>query len=336
MSEKIIAITGISGLVGGNLTRTLLGQGHRVRGLIHQDQRAIKGLDFERISGDVRDIVSLRRVFAGADVVYHLAAHISLKTSEKNQIEAVNVLGTRNVVTACLECDVRRLIHLSSIHALEQKPLDAPVNENSPRALSLDHLPYDRSKAAGEMEVRRGIEAGLNAVILNPTGIIGPYDFKPSYFGRAVLELANGKLPALIRGGFNWVDVRDVVVGMLQAEKQASPGSNYILSGNWRSIRLVAAHVAALTGVPSPRIVVPLWTAHLGLPLIALLAKIQKQEPLYTKVSLDALRSNRCISHDLAGRELNYAPRPFDETIAASIHWFAENGYLRLPKQSLL
>jgi dihydroflavonol-4-reductase len=328
MDHSIVAVTGISGLVGGNLVRALLSRGARVRGLIHHDTRAIQGLAVECIPGDVLDTNSLRQAFTGADVVYHCAAHISLQTGDREHINAVNITGTRNVVNACRECDVRRLVHLSSIHALDQQAASTTIDETTPLALSPDHLPYDRSKAAGELEVRRAIAAGLDAVILNPTGIIGPYDFKPSFFGRAVLALAKGKMPALVKGGFDWIDVRDVVAGMLQAESHAPPGSSYILSGSWRSIRAVADQVAAWAGVPAPRFAAPLWAAYLGIPLMNLIAKIQKTAPLYTRVSLDALRLNRPVSSALAERELNHSPRSFETTISDSLDWFAQNGYL--------
>jgi dihydroflavonol-4-reductase len=331
MNETVFAVTGISGLVGGNLARTLLAQGYRVRGLIHHDRRAIQGLDVECFPGDVREIDSLRRIFSGAEVVYHLAAHISLEMSEGIQAQAVNVLGTRNVVTACLECGVERLVHVSSIYAVDPDRLDLPENESSTQARMSSRLHYSHSKTGGELEVRRGMATGLDAVILRPTGIIGPYDFKPSYLGKAILALAHRKIPALVRGGFDWVDVRDVVDGMIQAQHKAPSGSSYILSGHWRSVRAIADQVTLLTGVPVPRIIVPLWMAYLGIPLMKFLAKIHKQEPLYTRVSLDALGSIRLISGDPARRELNISPRPFEETIADAVNWFAANGYLQLP-----
>ena len=331
MNTKVTAVTGISGLVGGNLARALLAQGYRVRGLIHHDRRAIQGLDVACFPGDIRDIDSLRQIFAGAEVVYHLAAHISLETSEGSQTQAVNVLGTRNVVNACLECGVERLVHVSSIHTLDQDLLGQQGSETHRRARLPRRLHYSRSKTAGELEVRRGVEAGLDAVILKPTGIIGPYDFKPSYLGRAILALAHRKLPALVNGGFDWVDVRDVVAGMIHAQQEAKSGSSYVLSGHWRSVRDIADQVELLTGVPAPRMVVPLWMAYLGIPLMRFLAKIQKQEPLYTRMSLDALSSHQLVNGDLAQRELNIVPHPFEETIADTVDWFAANGYLQLP-----
>ena len=329
----MIVVTGVSGLVGANLARALLAQGRVVRGLIHRDRRAVQGLDIELVEGDVRDPASLRKSFAGAEVVYHLAAHISLRLDSWAEVEAINVLGTRNVVQACLECGVRRLVHFSSIHALEQEPLDLPLDENRRRVSTLKYPPYDRSKALGEGEVLQGIARGLEAVILNPTGIIGPYDYYPSHFGKALLSVVAGRIPALVTGGFDWVDVRDVVQAALQAEQAAPNGASYILSGHWRSARQVGDLAASLTGNKAPRLTVPLSLAYLAAPLMARWAHLNGAEPIFTRVSLDALRSNRRISHARASRELGYRPRPFEETLADALKWFADNGYLSPPSR---
>jgi dihydroflavonol-4-reductase len=328
----MIVITGVAGLVGANLARALLVQGREVRGLAHRDRRAVKGLEIELVEGDVRDPASLLGAFAGAEVVYHLAARISLRMDSWPEVETVNVQGTRNVVEACLECGVRRLVHFSSIHAIVQAPLNLPLDETRPRVSAPNFPPYDRSKALGEAEVLQGVARGLDAVILNPTGIIGPYDFHPSHFGKALLSLVEGRIPALVSGGFDWVDVRDVVQAALQAEQAASRGASYILSGHWRSVRQVAAMAAALTGGKAPRITVPLGVAQLAAPIMARLAYMNGSEPIYTRVSLEALRSNRQISHARASHDLGYRPRPFEQTLAETLDWFRKNGYLQPPR----
>ena len=326
----MVVITGISGLVGGNLARALLAQGRQVRGIIHQDRRAVEGLDVELVQADVRDLTSIRKALEGADVVYHLAASISLAMDSWPEVEAVNVQGTRNVVDACLQCGVGRLVHFSSIHALEQEPLDVPLDESRPRVASSDNKypPYDRSKAAGEEEVRRGIARGLQAIILNPTAIVGPYDYYPSYFGWAITALVKGRVPALVEGGFDWVDVRDVVQAALRAERSAPSGTSYLLSGNWHSVRQVAELVGELTGTHSPRLSVPIGVAYQAAPFMAWLARFNGSRPIYTRVSLRALRSNRQISHARAMRDLDYRPRTFKETLADTLDWFSKNGYL--------
>jgi dihydroflavonol-4-reductase len=325
----MIAITGVCGLTGANLARALLAQGRQVRGLVHRDQRAVEGLDIELAQADIRDPASLRRALAGAEVVYHLAARISLETKDQAETEATNVQGTRNVVEICLHCGVRRLVHFSSIHALEQAPLDLALDEERRRVSSQSRSPYDRSKAQGEVEALQGMARGLEVVILRPTAMIGPYDYYPSYMGRALLSLAQGRIPALVRGGFDWVDVRDVVQAAMRAERVAESGSSYILSGHWRSIRQIADLTAELTGRRAPLFTVPTGLATLAAPLMGALAKLKGTQPIFTRLTLDALNSNRQISHAKASRDLGYQPRPVEDTVGDTLDWFAQNGYLR-------
>ena len=325
---KATVVTGATGHVGANLVRALLDQGRHVRAVLHVNRKAIEGLDVDVAEGDVCDLASLCEAFDGADVVYHLAARISLSMDEWPLVESINVIGTRNVVEACLRCGVRRLVHFSSIHAFVQEPLDVPLDESRLLVESRRCPPYDRSKAAGEKEVRQGIERGLDAIIINPTAIIGPYDYEPSHFGQALLILAQGKLPASVAGGFDWVDARDVVVGAMRAEERALAGAKYLLSGHWISMPELAVLVEQLIGTPPPRLACPLWLAPMGIPFAAAFAHITGKRPLYTSVSLKALHSNRNISHERATRDLGYNPRPFRETIRDTLRWFEECGYL--------
>jgi dihydroflavonol-4-reductase len=323
-----VVVTGACGHIGANLVRALIDSGRPVRSLMHVHDRGIDGLDTELVKGDICDPESLYQAFRDVEVVYHLAACISLSMKGWPQLESINVIGTRNVVEACLRSGVKRLVHFSSIHALQEKPLSVPVDESRPLTESSDFPPYDRSKALGENEVRRGIEKGLDAVILNPTGIIGPHDYEPSYLGRALLDMAQHKLPALVAGGYDWVDVRDVVQGAIAAEKKATSGERYILSGHWLSVSDIADIISEITGTPSPRLTVPLWLARLGVPVVAAISKLTGKSPLYTSFSLQALSSNRNMSHEKASRELGYQPRPFRETITDTLQWFRDNGQL--------
>jgi dihydroflavonol-4-reductase len=326
-----VVVTGAAGHVGANLVRALLARGRSVRAMIHRDRRALEGLDVETVEGDIRDSIFLHRAFDGAETVYHAAASISLSMDDWPLLESVNVLGTRNVVEACLHCGVRRLLHFSSIHALVQEPLDVPVDESRLLVESRRNPPYDRSKAAGEKEVRKGIERGLDAVIVNPTGMIGPYDFRPSHLGQVLLALGHGRLPALVTGGFDWVDVRDVVAGALRAEERALAGARYLLSGHWASLRELADLVAEVTGAPVPRLVFPMWMACVGVPLGTHFTKLDGEHPLYTSVSLRALRSNRRVSHQRATCDLDYHPRPLRKTLQDMFQWLAETGRFARP-----
>jgi len=318
----MIVVTGASGLVGGNLVRALLAQGRPVRALVHRDRRALDGLDVETVSADLTDPSSLQKAFHGAEIVYHLASSISISMGNWDELERVNVIGTRNIIEACLQNNVRRLMYFGSIHAYDHSPFDQSLDEGRPLLFGDHHPPYERSKALAEMEARRSLDRGLDTVILIPTAIAGPYDFRPSYFGQALQLLARGRIPAIVRGGYDWVDVRDVVDGVIKAEQLAPRGSRYILSGHWHSVKEVAQYTAEITGIPAPRFTVPIWLAQLAQPIMATLAQVNGKQPIYTRPMLNAMKSNHKISHAGAARDLGYSPRSFQQTIADTLNWF--------------
>lgn len=325
----LVAVTGASGHVGGNLIRELLKRGRKVRALVRPgDTRAIEGLEVERSYGDLLDQESLTRAFAGAEVVYHLAARISIRSGDEAEVFRVNVDGTRNVVESCLRSGVRRLVHFSSVHAFHQVPHHEPIDEARPIADFDGTLPYDRSKARGEREITAGIARGLDAVIVNPSGIIGPYDFKPSPLGEVLLKMAQRRLPGLVDAGYDWVDVRDVVEAALRAEERGKPGEKYLVPGHWAPIRRLAEIVHSFTGARPPRLVAPLWLARFGAPFSEGYARLTGKRPQFTSHSLAVLAGNsRFLSHK-AQRELDHKPRPLEETIGDALSWYRSNGYL--------
>jgi dihydroflavonol-4-reductase len=324
-----IAVTGANGHVGANLVRTLLGQGHQVRAVCHAHKQGIEDLGLEFVTADVRDAPSLEQAFAGVELVYHLAARINISPGDEDEVHAVNVLGVRNVVAACSKTRVRRLVHFSSIHAFAAAPHDQPIDEERPLNDGRNVPPYDRSKAAGEREVRAGIERGLDAVVVNPTAILGPFDFGPSRMGQVLLDLYHRRLPALVDGGFDWVDVRDVVAGAIAAAERGKRGEKFLLSGEHRPVRELAQMAEELTGRAAPRFVSPMWLARVGAPFATAAARVVGKEPLFTSRSLHALRNHQMVSHGKATRELGYKPRPLRETLQASYDWFREAGRLR-------
>jgi dihydroflavonol-4-reductase len=324
-----IAVTGATGHVGANLVRTLVAAGHQVRALVHgSNRRGLDGVAAEVVEGDVLDAASLRRAFDGCERVFHLAARISILPGDEEKVRAVNVDGTQNVVESCLATKVRRLVHFSSIHALSPLPRDVAIDETRALTSSPHMPPYDRSKAAAEEKVRAGIARGLDAVVVNPTAILGPFDYGPSRMGQVLLDLYHQRLPALVDGGFDWVDVRDVVAGALAAADGAPSGERYLLSGERRTVAELAGLVGEITGVRPPRLVSPMWLARVGAPFATAAARIVGKEPLYTRHSLHALRNHQLVSHAKATRDLGYRPRPLVETLSAAYDWFRQSGAL--------
>ncbi len=322
-----IAITGASGHIGANLCRELLGQGHEVRILVRKFTGSLPDTGLTRIEGDLLDPGSLCRLAEGSDVLIHLAASISIDGSQ--EVLKTNVEGTRHVIRACRECRVKRLVHFSSIHALLQDPLDKMLDETRPLALE-DPILYTRSKAMAEQLVRQAASGGLDTVIINPTSVMGPNDFKPSLIGQAILQLCQGKLPALIPGGYDWVDVRDVVSGTLAALEKGRSGESYLLSGHFVSLTDLYSQIRAIRGSGKNLPLIPFWLAELGVPFLKLWSLITRSKPLYTRESIDILRTaHRRISHEKASREFGYEPRPFKDTLVDTLRWFEKNHYLQ-------
>jgi dihydroflavonol-4-reductase len=324
-------VTGAAGHLGANLVRRLLQRGDTVRAVIHRHDSALEGLDVQRVHADVRDPDAVLRAFQGADVVYHLAAIISIDGSKGGLVPAVNIGGVRNVAEAALACGVRRLVHCSSIHAFDQEPLEQPLDETRSRADERPgHPAYDESKARGEREVRKVVARGLDAVIVNPTAILGPNDFLGSRLGRTFLELYHRRLPSLLEGGFDWVDARDVCDAAMAAAEHGRNGESYLLGGHWASVRSLAEIVQRHTGVAPPRWTSPMWLARLFAPCAVAYGRLRGVEPLYTGEALRALRANRNISCSRAAAELGHRPRPLDETVRDSLEWLEQHG--RLPR----
>jgi len=313
-----VLVTGAGGHIGGNLVRALLAGGRKVRVLVRNDTRPLEGLDVERVTGDVLKPETLTPAFDGIEVAYHLAAIITIEGDPDGRVWKTNVEGPRNVAAACRAAKVRRLVHFSSIHAFHQIPLLETLDETRPLSDGDAEMAYDRTKANGQKEILAAVRQGLDAVVVHPTAVLGPIDFKPSAMGQVLLDLYHRRLPALVDGGFDWVDVRDVVAGAILAEQHGRTGQSYLLSGEWRSVKELAELAREVAGVRPPRFTAPMWLARVGAPFLTGWSRLARTRPLYTADSLRALRSNRKISCERAQRELGYKARPLRETVADS------------------
>jgi len=324
----LVAITGASGHIGTNLCRELIAEGHQVRALINHTSKSLEGLQIERIPGNLLDKKSLELLVSGSDVIIHLAAIISIQDTNESDLLSININGTRNILDIVNKIPVRRFIHFSSIHALIQEPYDQVLDETRPLALK-DPTLYSRTKAWSEQLVLDAINNGLNGLIINPTSILGPNDFRPSLMGKAILQICQNKFPGLVAGGYDWVDVRDVVAGTLQAIEKGRTGERYLLSGKWLSLPDLVRVISQFYPVRNNHVILPYWLAELGVPFLKIYASLRRTEPLYTHQSLDTVRhSHQIISSEKAKNELGYQPRPIEMTIRDTIEWFKINNYL--------
>lgn len=322
-----VTVTGASGHVGANLVHALCERGEKVRVLIHRDSRALEGLGVERIQGDVLDLDSLCAAFDGADVVYHLAAYISL-LDEHERLERINVGGTANVIEACRRTGVGRLVHTSSIEALLHPGCPRPLAETNPPSPEAVTTAYGQSKSRGCGRVLAAIEQGLDAVIVNPTAVIGPRDHKPSHFGRMFVDFARRKLPALVGGGFDLVDARDVAAGMLAAADRGRCGEMYLLSGEYTPVARLAEILEQHTGARRPRLTMPMWLAGFGALFTPPYYKLSGAQPRFTRMSIRMLAGEYRVAGDKAASELGYSARPVSDSVRDAVAWFRDKGMI--------
>lgn len=331
-----VFVTGASGLLGFALVRRLLDEGRHVRTLTRYRTKYLAELPIEFVEGDLANEESLHSAFEGVEVVYHAAGLISLDPRAWPALRATNVEGTRSIVSLCRAHPVRRLIHVSSLEVFRTHPLMQPLDETRPLIVEDASLPYPRSKMQSQRLVEQAVASGLDAVILIPSAILGPHDYKLSAGNSYILQLARGEIPGLVNGGYDWVDARDVAAAAVRAEQVAHPGATYILSNQWSSLRAIAKMVEAAGGARSPRFTFPVRIAYLGIGPLHFWASLQGRQSLYTRQSLEAaLTSNHHILHDRATADLGYQPRPLAETVTETVNWLGEIGRFTPQRKSL-
>ena len=321
--ERLYLITGANGHLGNTLIRQLLARGEKVRGLILPTESGLlPGVEY--IQGDVRDPSSLDPFFRGLEnkesFVLHTAGIVDIAENISPLLYEVNVRGTRHLLDACLTYPVKRLVYVSSVHALPEKDrfhLLREVKRFSPESVVGG---YAKTKAEATQAVLDAVSDGLDAVIVLPSGILGPYDTAQNHLVQLVSDYIHGRLPACVRGGYDFVDVRDVAHGCLSALEDGKTGECYILSNRHYEIKEILRMIRFLQGgrrVPS----LPLWMAKIATPFIEMWAKRHHRRPLYTRYSLYTLHSNDKFSHDKATRELGYSPRDLYQTLADTLAW---------------
>jgi dihydroflavonol-4-reductase len=326
----MVVITGATGHIGNVLVRQLLANGEQVKVIIPpaEDTIPINGLKTEIIEGDVRDINSLVIAFTGSDIVYHLAGIISIIAGRDNLLHQVNVLGTQNVINACMQTDVKRLVYISSIHAIEEPPQKTMIDETL--SCNPDKVPngYGISKARATLSVLKAVEKGLNAVIVHPTGVIGPYDYRISEMGQLIIDFVNNKLKVYIDGAYDFVDVRDVANGIILAGNKGGKGERYILSGEQISVRQILSILQRISGVQAPSFKIPIWLARIVAKISPLYYRITHNTPRFTNYSIDVLCSNSLVCSEKARKQLGFTSRPIEQSLKDAFFWFKENGYI--------
>ena len=321
-------VTGASGHIGNVLVRDLINKNYDVKAFVLKSENVdyLKELNVEICYGDVRDLESLKEAFRGVDIVFHLAGIIYIGTVNKMFIYSVNIDGTKNVLQACREEKVKKLVYTSSVHAIPEKPKDEIITET--KEFSEDKVKgiYAKTKAAATKylieNVSQDLENNPEIIIVHPSGVIGPYEYIPSNLGQLVIDCANKKIGAYLDGGYNFVDVRDVANGIVLAAEKGKNGECYILAGHKVSVKELMKEIEKYTKVKMPSFKIARWFAYATGFLSEIYYKIIKQKPLFTSYAVYTLGTNCNFSNEKAEKELGYTIRPIDETIKDTVDWF--------------
>lgn len=314
-------VTGATGHIGNVLVRQLLARGEKVRALVRGSKvpAALQGLSAEIFTGDMLDPDSLKRALEGVEVVHHLAARINLCAEPDPDTERVNLEGTRNLLKAAMAAQTRRFVYASSIYAMKT-PEQGVIDETCPFDPHFARGTYDRSKAAASLAVLQAAREGLDAVLLCPTAVVGPFDFQVSEAGRGILFNMPTGIKFTVDGAYDMVDVRDVARGFLLAAEKGRKGEVYILGGERLTVDQVSQIIWKAAGGWHLGVHLPDWVADMA----GMILPFFDDDPIVTPYSLAAIRSNSFISHAKASKELGYAPRPAARAIEDAVSWLRE------------
>lgn len=324
---EIYLVTGATGHLGSTIVSQLIADGKKVRVLALPDDILNSRLtsQVEVCYGNVLDKRSLEDFFndpTGVDVfVIHCASIVTTSLKHNPKVYDVNVNGTKNMIDAAIKFNAKKFIHVSSVHAIPEKPKGEIIGEVDQFDKDLVYGLYAKTKAEATQYVLDSAKRGLDATVIHPAGISGPNSHTFNYATQLVINCWYGRLPMGVKGGYNFVDVRDVASGVISACRNGRKGECYILAARYISIKEFFQTFQKITGKKQPKTMVPMWFAKIGLPLFSLYYKIKKRIPLFSYYSLYTLATNSNFSSDKACRELGFTARPFEESLIDTVEW---------------
>jgi dihydroflavonol-4-reductase len=323
-------VTGGTGFVGRAVVQELLAQGRAVKVLVRNPEHlALKGLDVEVAPGDLRDQESLQKALAGCTHLFHVAADYRLWVPDPEEMYAVNVQGTRNLLAAAAAVGVARVVYTSTVGTLGNPGNGTPGTEETPVSLAEMVGHYKRSKFLAEEVALEFARQGLAVVIVNPSTPVGPWDSRPTPTGEMIVEFLKGKMPAYLETGLNLIHVRDVARGHLLAEEKGRAGEKYILGHENLSLSRIFAMLGEISGRPAPRVRLPYW------PILALAYanefwanNVSRRPPRIPLTAVQMARKFMYFDNAKAVRHLGLTLTPVRQALEDAVAWFKEHGYI--------
>lgn len=324
-----IAVTGGSGVVGAAVLDQMVSAGHEVRALARSSESAKKvdAVGAEPVSGDVLDLESLRRLVAGADWVFHIAGINEMCSRDPGLMDRVNVVGTRNVIDACIMGRAGRLVHTSSAVAIGESEGSIGREESAHRGWYLSR--YERSKHLSEILALEASQE-LDVVVVNPSSVQGPG--RASGTGKLILDILRGKVPFLVDTSVSIVDIDDCAAGHLLAAEHGESGSRYLLNGASLRLREAIDLITRVTGAGIAQRYLPGSLASALAGVVEGGARLTGRNPPVCREMTRVLRHGHRYDGSRAVRELGLAYSDIEDTVRRTIQWFRSEGLLGVPR----
>lgn len=327
--NEIYLITGAAGHLGSTLVGRLLELDKNIRALVLPNETNIPEGDFEICYGDICNKESLSNFFDNREnkdlILIHCAGIVSIASKYLQKVYDVNVTGTKNIVDLSQEHMVKKFIYISSVHAIPEKAKGEIITEvsvfNPEDVVGL----YAKTKSEATAYVLASTKKGLNASVVHPSAIVGPFDQGKGPLTSLAIDYYKGRLTSGVTGGYDFVDVRDVANGIIACCEKGRIGESYILSNDYFSIKEILYMLHKITGKKEIKRFLPLWFLKLVASPAEFYYKIVKRPPLFTKNSINTLHSNANFSNKKASLELAYTTRDMKETLIDTIDWLKEN-----------
>ena len=312
------------------MARALADAGAELRLLVRQNSnpKNIEGLQADRVTGDLRDPISLENAIAGCDTVFHVAADYRLWIRDPEQMYRSNVEGTSALLQAARKNRVRHVVYTSSVATMGFNSNGEPADEASPVSIESMIGHYKRSKFMAEQVAVEAAKSGIHVVIVNPTTPVGEQDIKPTPTGRIIVDFLKRKFPAYVDTGLNLVDVHQCARGHIAALERGRSGERYILGGENLTLKQILDKLGHITGLPSPSVRVPyVFALATGVIDQVVTGHMLRREP---RATIDAVRMGRkkmWVSSAKAERELAWSVVPVDNALRRAVEWFRAHGY---------
>jgi dihydroflavonol-4-reductase len=330
-------ITGSTGLLGNNLVRLLIEQGHQVKALVRSKEKALKqfgDLPIEYIVGDMENVEGFSAELNGCDVLFHTAAYFR-EYYEKSIdhwkiLENINVKGSIKILEAAENQGVATAIYVSSSGTIGMKPDGSAGDENTPPSRYADCNLYFKSKVLADKEVAKLAQKSKMTVIqILPGWMFGIGDAAPTSSGQIVLDILNGKLPGTFDGGTSTVDAKDVSQAMITAVEKGKHGEKYIVGGEFYTVRQIADTVTEVARIPKLKLNIPNFVILTLATFSDLFSKLTGGKSSIPKNGIQTMQAKLTVDSSKAKRELGATFRPLSETLANEVKWYRENGFAK-------